>query len=514
MTDSGTTFVTWLASLALVVDVANGSPESTALRGTVVAAVAARELGLGDEDAAAAVYGTLFRYLGCTGYAHEDAVLLGDEHAAAIALSPLEPTDYAAITRAVNALDPDAPFVDRLTRLARVAVHGNAFRRGYEASHCEAAVLLASRLDVTPLVRQTLGALHERWDGDGGPARLGGEQIPLSARVLHVVREATVHFLLRGGRAGVLACLERRAGGQLDPDLCRRLAANEAFLDAFDDEALWGRALETLGSHRDGAFAALPSIDAIVEVFGDFADQKSPWFLGHARRVAELVEGAAHAMALDPARRTLLVRAAWLHDIGRVSVANRVWAKPGPFDPIDWEKVRLHAYVGERVCLKLDPALAELVGQHHERGDGSGYARGTEPGVLGHVLAAADVYTALRSDRPHRPAVSPADAARALEDEVAQGRLRADAVSAVLASAGLRRATPVPRSTMLSEREREVLALVARGLSNKEVARELGISARTVQAHTIHVYDKLGVRTRAGAALRGAELGLLGERPS
>jgi ATP/maltotriose-dependent transcriptional regulator MalT len=58
--------------------------------------------------------------------------------------------------------------------------------------------------------------------------------------------------------------------------------------------------------------------------------------------------------------------------------------------------------------------------------------------------------------------------------------------------------------------EREGLSLVARGLSNKEVAATLGISARTVQTHTIHAYDKLGVRTRAGAALRASELGLLG----
>ena len=115
-----------------------------------------------------------------------------------------------------------------------------------------------------------------------------------------------------------------------------------------------------------------------------------------------------------------------------------------------------------------------------------------------------------RSERPHRAAVSREEAANVLETEVAEGRLRADAVSAILAVARLSRATPPPRGTKLSEREREVLALVARGLSNKEVARTLGISARTVQTQTIRVSDKLGVRTRAEAALRGAELGLLG----
>ncbi len=165
-----------------------------------------------------------------------------------------------------------------------------------------------------------------------------------------------------------------------------------------------------------------------------------------------------------------------------MGVANRIWDTPGPLGILEWEKVRLHAYVGERICRHLDPDLAALVGHHHERSDGSGYARGTRPDLLSSVLAAAE--------------------------EVSSGRLRADAVRAVLATLGQWLA-PSARTTMLSEREREVLALVARGMSNKEVGQALGISARTVQAHTIRAYDKLGVRTRAGATLRASELGPL-----
>ncbi len=504
-----TTFVDWLSSLALLVDYANGAPETTALRGTLVAAAAARELGLDGSDASAAIYGALFRYLGCTSYAHEEAVMFGDEHEAALALAPLDPDDHRGVARAVwSELGPEQSAFTRVRRLARLAFDGDTFRRGYEASHCEAAVLLASRLDVRPLLRQTLGALHERWDGDGGPEKLAGTAIPLPARVVHLAREATVHFVLRGGEAGVVRCLERRAGAQLDPSMCRTLVRSDTFLSAFSEEPLWDRVRSSLGSHLEGAFVSVPSLDALVEVFGDFADQKSPWFAGHSRRVASLAASAAREAGLAPADTELLVRAAWLHDIGQVSVANRIWDTPGALGPIEWEKVRLHAYVGERICQHLDPRLASLVGQHHERDDGSGYARGTKPELLASVLCAADVCAALGADRPHRAALPEETWPQALEAEVKAGRLRAEAVRAVLASLGHRSSRPT-KSEILSEREREVLSLVARGMSNKEVAKTLGISARTVQAHTIRAYDKLGVRTRAGAALRASELGLL-----
>ncbi len=504
----------WLSSLALAVDFANGSPETTALRGTVVAAAAARELGLGEDDAAAAIYGALFRYLGCTSYAHEDAQMFGDEHEAARLLVSLEPTEYLNIGRAVaTQLGTEESPAERARRVVRLAVHGQAFRRGYEASQCEGASLLARRLDVAPRVRDIVGALYERWDGTGGPMGLARTSIPLATRVVHVAREATVHFLLRGGREGVVACLERRAGGQLDPDMCRTLIKSNVFLAAFSDELPCDGALSVLFAHVGPAFAAMPSLDTVAEVFGDFADQKSPWFLGHARRVAELVTGAAAELELDPGATTLLVRAAWLHDVGRVGVVNRIWSTPGPLSPLDWEKVRLHPYVGERICRHIDPKLATLVGQHHERADGDGYPHGVRTDQLAAVLGAADACAALGADRPHRPRHSDEERVRILERGVSEGRFRPDAVRAVLAAAGHRSTIARGNRKLLSIRERKVLSLVARGLSNKEVATALGISARTVQAHTIHIYDKLGVRTRAGAALRASELGMLDEGP-
>ena len=111
-----------------------------------------------------------------------------------------------------------------------------------------------------------------------------------------------------------------------------------------------------------------------------------------------------------------LGRAALVHDIGVVGVANGIWDRPGPLSAEQWERVRLHPYLTERVLQRsaiLAP-FAEVAARHHERADGSGYHRGASGDQLAlstRLLAAADAYHAMGEDRPHRPALSPADAA-------------------------------------------------------------------------------------------------------
>jgi ATP/maltotriose-dependent transcriptional regulator MalT len=207
--------------------------------------------------------------------------------------------------------------------------------------------------------------------------------------------------------------------------------------------------------------------------------------------------------------------AALLHDIGRVSVPNGIWDKPGPLNSAERERVRMHAYQGERI-LAQSPLLAPyaaLAGRHHERLDGSGYHRGLPASALSpeaRLLAAADVFHALTEERPHRPRFDPATAAALVGEEARAGRLDRASVEAVLAAAG--QAFARGRGdwpAQLSEREVEVLCLVARGLSNKEIGARLFISAKTVQHHVAHVYEKTGVATRAAAALFAVEHQLL-----
>jgi HD-GYP domain-containing protein (c-di-GMP phosphodiesterase class II) len=263
------------------------------------------------------------------------------------------------------------------------------------------------------------------------------------------------------------------------------------------------------------AWVGMDRLDAILHAFADFVDLKSPYTRGHSPAVAALVEATATHAGLSGPETTELRRAAFVHDLGRAGIPNGILDKPGPLSRAEWERVRLHPYWSERILAHtgaLQP-LAALAGAHHERLDGSGYHRGSPAALLSpaaRVLATANTYQALTQDRSYRPALSPEAAAQRLLAEADGGRLDREAVRCVLIAAGQRR--PGQRRTWpagLSEREVTVLRHIARGASYKEVAAHLSISPKTAEHHVGHIYAKLGVSSRAAAALFAMEHNLL-----
>jgi HD-GYP domain-containing protein (c-di-GMP phosphodiesterase class II)/DNA-binding CsgD family transcriptional regulator len=246
-----------------------------------------------------------------------------------------------------------------------------------------------------------------------------------------------------------------------------------------------------------------------------FADLKSTHTLEHSTGVAELAEAAAWRLGMGDADVAALRQAALLHDLGRVGVSTAIWDRPGPLSESEWERVRLHPYYTQRALARADGLrpLVRIAAGHHERLDGSGYPSGAEAAQLtmpARVLAAADAFHAMRESRAHRRAFALEAAAEQLEAEARAGRLDAEAVSAVLTAAGQRKA--VGRRDWpagLTEREVEVLRLIARGNSNRQAAEALGLSPKTVGHHVQHVYTKIGVSTRAGAAVFAMEHELL-----
>jgi DNA-binding CsgD family transcriptional regulator len=177
-------------------------------------------------------------------------------------------------------------------------------------------------------------------------------------------------------------------------------------------------------------------------------------------------------------------------------------------------KVRLYPYLTERILIQ-STTLAELgalAAQHRERLDGSGYPRGLSASSLGiqaRVLASADAYQTYREPRPHRPALSAQAAETRLRSDVGAGRLDADAVEAVLAAAGYAVVRRHSAPAGLSPREVEILRLIARGMSSREIAATLTISTKTVRNHTEHIYAKTGTDNRVSASLFAVENGLL-----
>lgn len=469
------------------------------------------ELRLGDAELSDVYYMTLLRFVGCTAPSHEYTQAFGGDHVVGHGrgdmsdmASPREAMAFlASFSEGLPAWRRPAALLSSLTRAPKVGEEGLR-------SDCEVAVRLARRFQLSDGVALALDQSFERWDGRGAPQRISGGAVALPSRVAAVAFTAAM-FHAAAGRPAAVEAVGRWRGGKLDPALA------DVFLSRADDLL---QELET-GDVWLTALAAEPSpqrhvrggaIDEVARGCADFVDLKSPYLLGHSTGVAALAEVAGRAAGLADADAVDLRRAALLHDLGRAGVSTVIWEKPGPLSSGEWEEVRLHAYHSERILARsqaLAP-LAQLAGMHHERLDGSGYHRGAPAAMqtkAARILAAADVYQALTSERPHRPALDRDAAARVLES---QPGLDPEAVAAVLEAGGARgRRQPHSRPADLTEREVEVLRLLAKGRSEKQIAAELFISTSTVHTHVNHIYEKAHVSTRASAALFAMEHGLL-----
>jgi putative nucleotidyltransferase with HDIG domain len=500
-----------LCPLSVAADVASGFPMETGQRTALIAARLARRLGASEDAVRESLLAGLLRYLGCSGAAHEVAALnAGDDRGFLQLFADVDVGRPLELLSRARRLAARAPVRERVRAWARLASPGAADT--INQSHCEVAAGLAEGLGVGASVITALGQLYERFDGRGLTPGLGGDRIVLAARVMHAAQVIEVALRL-GGEAGAVAALGARRGGQVDPGIVDAFAREpRSILAGLGAPSCTGALL--LAEPEPPLVALRAQRDRIAEVLARVADLKSTFTLDHSPRVAELAGRCAPAMGLSTADRASLRAAALLHDVGRVALPNGLWDKPGPLDPYEREQVESHASWTDRI-LRASPLFSHLT-EHvavHERLDGSGYHRRLRSGGLGLVarlLAACDVYVALTSDRPQRGAMNRRRAAEALAAEARGGRLDRDAVRVVLDEVGQRR--PRLRGELpsgLSERELEVLALAARGRSNKEIGARLHLAEPTVKNHLARIYDKVGVRTRAGAALFCVERGLL-----
>jgi HD-GYP domain-containing protein (c-di-GMP phosphodiesterase class II) len=507
-----------LASLSFAIDLGVGMPMEWVLRACLMSMRLGEAAGLDLPRRRNLYYLALLRHVGCTSTAAAAVRDFGDDHGleAGFALDLDDPAEGLRFLFTVVA--KDKPLPKRAAILARLLAGGERIKRENRAAHCEVAERLAERLAIDPGLPPLFRQIYARWDGKGAPKGMKGNAIALEVRVLHIAYDAATLFAA-GGKRAVTDAVGRRSGGLFDPDLAALFLKDaEALLAPLAETSAWDAVLAA----EPGAKARIPPerLDEALQALADFTDFKSPFTLGHSRAVSELAGEAARLAGLDADEAADVRRAAWLQDIGRVGVAGSIWAKPGPLNEGEWERVRLHPYFTERILARA-PSLARWAGfaaLHHERLDGSGYHRRAPAGQLpmaARLLAAADAYRAMREERPHRAALSETDAAAELRREAKQGRLDGAAAEAVLRAAGHAPASrPASAGLGLSGREIEVLRLAARGLSNRQMGQVLCISAKTVDHHLQHIYAKIGVSTRAGAALYAVEKGLLDLAPA
>jgi HD-GYP domain-containing protein (c-di-GMP phosphodiesterase class II) len=506
-----------IASLCLATDLGMGFPFEHGLNATLATMRLCDALDVDAQTAAQTYYVSLLMYTGCTTDA-EVAVRIFRGSMTASGThrqfgSPLE-----AMAGGLGAVpSPESRWPRRayetLTGLPGAAM----FTRTHFAALCEVAEMLAERVGLPDAVSTLFHLLTERWDGKSVLRRAKQDEVPLPLRIVHVGRDAAYQRLM-GDDDHVVAVIRSRAGHAFDPEVAGVFVKNAAeILGTGPPESVWDEVLDT----EPRPWLALPgdAIDRAVIAIGAFADLASPFLSGHSAGVGEIAGAAARLCGFDDTDVTAVRRAGHLHDVGRTAVHPRIWAKAGRLTADEWEQVRLHPYHTERIFAH-SPSLAPFAAigrDHHERLDGSGYHRGVGAAMLPpscRLLAAADAYQSKIEPRPYRAARSPDEASAMLTDRARAGTLDTDMVAAVVEAAGHTRPR-FDRPAGLTERETEVIGLLARGMQTKQIARALAISVKTADRHIQNVYGKIGVSTRAAATLFAVEHSLVpwGEFP-
>ncbi len=501
-----------VAALSLGIDLGFGQPMEHVLRQCLIALRLADRLGFDEETRVSVYYTALLVNIGCHTDAHEQAKWFGDDIEMKADKYTYGLHGVRSAVAGMRRLGSGHPLVQRFRVGLEFAVSGFKNLSHMIENHSRMARLLGEQLGLSEAALDALDASYEQWDGKGWPGKLKGEDVPIAAR-LSVIGEFTEVAHRIGGIEAAKEHARKHSGKEFDPELASEFQRSaEMLLADLDTADTWNAVI--------GAEPALTVLlsdeefDNALRAIADFIDLKSPYTLGHARAVADLVVGAGSSIGMTDEEIRILRRAGLIHDYGRLGVSNTIWDKPGALGAGEWERVRMSPYVTERM-LQQSEALAPLGAiavQHRERLDGSGYPRGlTGPAIsrAARLLGAADAYQAMREPRPYREALSADDAANELRADAKAGKFDAEAVEAVLGAAGHRVSRRLEGPAGLTTREIDVLRLLARGMTNKDIAACLTISPKTVANHVEHIYTKIGASTRAAAGLFATQNGLL-----
>jgi HD-GYP domain-containing protein (c-di-GMP phosphodiesterase class II) len=508
----------FLMALAYATDLATGHARDFALRSCVLAMRFAEFAGLDMETRRSVFHQALLRYIGCNADTHLLADAWGDEITLRRELHHIDMGNRAefveifvrAIARKLGDVSPDelAQAVERgLAQAPQVNIP-------ILSGHCEVAQRIAERIGLPEQIRENLGQIYERWDGKGLPRGLSGQAVKFPVRLVTLAQDA-IALNDHHGFETMKEMIAKRAGGGYEPELVDVFLKHAEALLAGLDGPVDRETILALEPLPHGMLSEDEADEAYLAI-ADMIDMRMPFTFGHSRAVAELAGAAAKQLGLPPSDIRNIRRAACTHDIGELAVPVSTWMRAGALTERETDAAHLHPYHGERALASLGgegKAVAALVLRHHERLDGSGYhryARANDLSAAARLLAAAEAFQTAREARPHRPASNVSTAAAKLRGAVRDGKLCPEAVEAVLTCAGQStRRDVTERLAGLTPREIEVLRLIAAGHTAKEAARQLEIAPKTADNHIQSLYSKIGVSTRAGAALYALERGLV-----
>ncbi|MGH7502824.1 MAG: HD domain-containing phosphohydrolase [Longimicrobiales bacterium] len=289
--------------------------------------------------------------------------------------------------------------------------------REFSSLRAEAGAMTAVALDCHAATIEGIRSLDEHWDGSGLPCGISGDAVPMSARIASLAQTLDVMHTAIGPDAA-FHVVRARSGTWFDPALvdvcvswrndriwwhemlCEGVAAQDGRPELENERLLDGRGL-----------------DRLAEAFALVIDGKNPLSVHHSRGVAAIAMGVGASLGYEDHALRVLYRAALLHDLGNLSLSNRILDKAAPLSDEEREVVKQHPRFTWSILRRI-PAFEDAgwpAALHHERLDGSGYPwslRENELDVGARILAVADAYQAVTEPRAYRDALPPESALR------------------------------------------------------------------------------------------------------
>jgi putative nucleotidyltransferase with HDIG domain len=403
-----------ISALSLALDLTEGQPMGHAVKSCLLGMRIAEILGLPVEQRSNLYYAMLLKDAGCSSNAARMYEIFGGDERAA--KKEVKTTDWSRVTfdgleYLMRNVMPGKSRLDRVIAIAHIAMNRKDQSTELFQLRCERGGQIAKKIGLGAIAAEAVFNLDEHWDGNGFPHGLKGAEIPLLSRIMNLCQTLEVFSALSGPQ-DAFQVIQERSGTWFDPEMVK------ASLELERDSALW----ELLESDEVRAtvikmepldtfqFADDARIDSVCEAFADVIDVKSPFTHEHSRGVTAVAVAIARELGIEEKEIVSIRRGALLHDIGKLSVPNKILDKNGKLTAQEWETIRLHPYYTQRILEKISgfKHLAFIASTHHEKLDGSGYyrnLRATQLPMSSRAITMADIYDALSAKRPYRDAL-------------------------------------------------------------------------------------------------------------
>jgi HD-GYP domain-containing protein (c-di-GMP phosphodiesterase class II) len=414
-----------LSALSHALDITEGQPEGHSLRCCWIGLQIAEELGLDELQIWELYYTLLLKDLGCSSNAARicELYLVNDlEFKRDFKL--IDGSLPQALRFVLSHTGLKAGLAERFRAIINIFQNGGEISTELIQTRCQRGADIARKMRFSESVAEGIGNLDEHWDGNGKPARVAGNAIPLYSRIALMAQVADV-FQMADGEDAARKEIKKRSGTWFDPEIAAAfhiVSGRPSFWDSLNSRDLKEIIYDIEPAHHVVAVDE-DYLDDIASGFAEVVDSKSAFTKGHSERVTLFADLIAAELGFSPERRRWLKRAALLHDIGKLGVSNTTLDKPGKLDADEWVEMKYHSVQTEAILSRISAfrELASVASAHHERLDGKGYPKGLkgEEIVLeSRILAVADIFDALTADRPYRAAMPVSKALSIMAEEV------------------------------------------------------------------------------------------------